>query len=54
MSQTTDATGFLQFKDLYETKTGGYTLVFSGSVGGRGAIVVPPVTTNRFNVRPPQ
>jgi hypothetical protein len=52
VTQTTDATGFLQFKDLSETKTGSYTLVFSGNVGGRGAIAVPQVTSNRFNVRP--
>lgn len=52
LTQVTNAAGFATFADLSETKTGGYLLTASGSVGGRPAIFVLPVSSTRFNVRP--
>jgi len=50
--QVTDYSGKATFSTLSETKTGGYVLVASGSVGGRPSIIVPNGTSARFNVRP--
>jgi len=52
LTQVTDFSGRATFADLSETKTGGYLLVASGSVGGRPAILVQQTTSARFNVRP--
>jgi hypothetical protein len=51
-TEVTDASGVATFTDLSETKTGGYVLVASGTVGGRPAIFVLQATSARFNVRP--
>jgi hypothetical protein len=52
LTQMTDYSGRATFNDLSETKTGGYVLVASGTVGGRPAIIVSQSTSARFNVRP--
>lgn len=52
LTRTTGADGKATFDDLFETKTGGYVLVATGTVNGRTAIVVPATTSTRFNVRP--
>lgn len=52
LTQTTNSSGLATFANLSETKTGGYVLIASGSVGGRPAIFVPQATSARFNVRP--
>ncbi len=52
LTQVTNQSGLATFADLSETKTGGYNLVASGTVGGRPAIVVLQATSARFNVRP--
>jgi len=52
LTRVTDYAGRATFDDLSETKTGGYLLVASGSVGGRPAIVVSQAVSARFNVRP--
>lgn len=51
LPKTTDATGQLTFEPLYQSKTGGYTIVVSGAVGGRAGIAVPAVSA-RINIRP--
>ena len=51
-TRTTGYDGLVTFDDLSQTKTGAYRLVASGSVGGRPAIVVPTITSKKFNVRP--
>ena len=50
--QVTGGTGIATFANLSESKTGAYVLVATGSVGGRGAILVPAANSIRFNVRP--
>jgi hypothetical protein len=52
LTKTTDGTGILTFSDLSESKTGGYVLVATGTVGNRDKIYVPAATSDRFNVRP--
>jgi hypothetical protein len=51
-TQATDYSGLATFTEWSETKTGGYVLIATGSVGDRPAIVVQPATSARFNVRP--
>jgi hypothetical protein len=48
----TNAAGLATFRNLSETKTGGYVLVATGAVGGRSAIYGGYATSDRFNVRP--
>jgi hypothetical protein len=52
LTQVTDGSGIATFGDLSQSKTGGYAFVATGTVNGRGAIVVAPATSVRFNVRP--
>lgn len=52
LTQVTNSQGLATFADLFETKTGGYLLQASGTVGGRPAIFVLQATSTRFNVRP--
>lgn len=49
---TTDSTGTVTIDGFFQSKTGGYLLVASGSVNGRAQISVPAVMSARFNIRP--
>lgn len=51
-THVTDYAGLATFTNLSESKTGGYVLVASGSVGDRPAIFVLQGTSARFNVKP--
>ena len=52
LTQTTNSSGLATFSNLSETKTGGYVLTASGTVGGRPSIFVLQATSARFNVKP--